>query len=120
MPTSMKSSRENEHTRTPIRVERHILCATAAGKKRPRPVPHALFRRILFMRRIHFLDHFCYDLTGESGARMTSSAAIVREHTRAAKKAMKEALRSPKDARAFLIRAGILTKSGKRLARPYR
>ncbi len=51
---------------------------------------------------------------------MTSSAAIVREHTRAAKKAMKEALRSPKDARAFLIRAGILTKSGKRLARPYR
>ncbi len=51
---------------------------------------------------------------------MTSSEEIVREHERAADKVMKKALGSKKSARAFLIHAGILTKSGKQLAKPYR
>jgi hypothetical protein len=50
---------------------------------------------------------------------MTSSAAIVKEHIRESKKFMKT-IRSKRDAKNFLIRAGILTKSGNKLAKPYR
>jgi hypothetical protein len=50
---------------------------------------------------------------------MTSSAAIVKEHLRASRKLMKKT-RSKREAKKFLIRAGILTKNGDKLSKPYR
>ena len=44
---------------------------------------------------------------------------IVREHREAMKQLRKE-LRDPKEDRKFLIRAGILSKDGQRLAKRYR
>jgi len=51
---------------------------------------------------------------------MMSTAQIVRENREAMERAAKRACRSKKAARAFLVRAGILEKSGNRLAKPYR
>jgi len=51
---------------------------------------------------------------------MTSSAAIVKENIQALRKSTKKALRSKREAKESLIRAGILTKSGNRLSKPYR
>jgi hypothetical protein len=51
---------------------------------------------------------------------MISSTMIAREHELAEKKFMKKALRSKQRAKSFLIRAGILSKNGKQLAKPYR
>jgi hypothetical protein len=51
---------------------------------------------------------------------MTSSAAIAKEHIKASKQSMKRAMGSKRNAKAFLIRAGILSKNGKKLAKPYR
>lgn len=45
---------------------------------------------------------------------------IVEEHLAAAKRSMKKVMRSKATARAALISAGILTKDGKQLAKPYR
>ena len=50
---------------------------------------------------------------------MSTVTAIIKEHRDAAKKQRKE-LRDPRKARQFLIRAGIVTKSGKRLTKRYR
>jgi O-methyltransferase involved in polyketide biosynthesis len=49
----------------------------------------------------------------------TSTTTIVAEH-RAAASQQRKALADPKKARAFLIRAGILSKGGKRLSKRYR
>jgi len=49
----------------------------------------------------------------------TSSTTIVAEH-RGGGEAQRKALVDPKKARAFLIRAGILSKGGKRLSKRYR
>jgi hypothetical protein len=49
-----------------------------------------------------------------------SSAEIAKEFEQASKKLMKKVLRSKRSAQSFLIRAGILDKDGKRLAKPYR
>ncbi|MBX3387986.1 MAG: hypothetical protein KF691_00880 [Phycisphaeraceae bacterium] len=46
--------------------------------------------------------------------------AMVEEHLRASKKVMKKVLKSKKRSIRFLVAAGILTKSGKSLAKPYR
>jgi hypothetical protein len=53
--------------------------------------------------------------------KMAKSAptTIVEEHRRAASR-QRKALADPKKARAFLIRAGILSKGGKRLSERYR
>jgi hypothetical protein len=53
-------------------------------------------------------------------SKMMSVAQIVRENEQAMESAAKRATRSKKTARAFLVRAGILDKTGKRLAKPYR
>jgi hypothetical protein len=53
-------------------------------------------------------------------SKMLTIAEIVKENEVAMESAAKRAKRSKKSARAFLIRAGILEKSGKRLAKPYR
>jgi hypothetical protein len=45
---------------------------------------------------------------------------MVREHLAASKRMRKTTLRSKMSARKFLVRAGILTRDGKRLAKPYR
>ena len=50
---------------------------------------------------------------------MPTVTEIVREHREAAKRLRKE-LKDPKKAREFAIRAGILSKDGKRLAKRYR
>jgi hypothetical protein len=50
---------------------------------------------------------------------MPTATTIIKEHRKAASQQRKE-LRDPQKARAFLIRAGILTKDGKQLARRYR
>lgn len=49
-----------------------------------------------------------------------STQAMVKEHLAASRKVRKRYLRSRKAARDFLVAAGILTKDGKRLAKPYR
>lgn len=49
----------------------------------------------------------------------TSSSKVVSDHLRASKKVMKKVLKSRASARAFLVKAGILAKSG-RLAKAYR
>lgn len=53
------------------------------------------------------------------GTLRSSTEEIVSEHLRAAKQVSKR-LKSKKYAREFLISAGILEKSGKGLAAPYR
>lgn len=50
---------------------------------------------------------------------MPKVAVIIKEHRAAATKQRKEHA-DPERARAFLIRAGILTKNGKRLSKRYR
>jgi hypothetical protein len=52
--------------------------------------------------------------------KMMTTAQIVKENQQAMDRAAKRALRSKKAARAFLVRAGILKKKGKGLAKPYR
>ena len=47
------------------------------------------------------------------------ATTIIKEHRIAAKQQRKK-LEDPKEARKFLIRAGILVKSGRRLAKQYR
>ena len=51
---------------------------------------------------------------------MMSDKEFCKEHREAMARAMKKALRSKKASTALLIRAGILEKNGKRLAKPYR
>ena len=53
-------------------------------------------------------------------SKMMTVTQIVKENQEAMERAAKRAMRSKKTARAFLIRAGILNKSGKGLAKPYR
>lgn len=53
-------------------------------------------------------------------ASVQSTAEMVKEHLEASERLMKKVLASKKSARAFLVRAGILDKSGKGLAKPYR
>ncbi len=53
-------------------------------------------------------------------SKMMTTAEIVKDNEAAMKRAAKRAMRSKKAARAFLVRAGILNKSGKGLAKPYR
>lgn len=53
-------------------------------------------------------------------SKMMTTNEIVKDHRKAAAQAVKKATRSKKTAIAFLVRAGILEKGGKRLARPYR
>ncbi|MGB7159699.1 MAG: hypothetical protein WBD40_16650 [Tepidisphaeraceae bacterium] len=48
-----------------------------------------------------------------------SSATIVKEH-RAAARQQRKKLAKPSEARKFLVRAGILAKNGRRLAKRYR
>lgn len=50
---------------------------------------------------------------------MPTVKEIIKEH-RAAAKVQREILKDPVEARKFLIRAGILTKDGRRLAKRYR
>lgn len=45
---------------------------------------------------------------------------MVQEHLRSSERVMRDVLASKKTARAFLIKAGILAKGGKQLAKPYR
>ncbi|MGD0387758.1 MAG: hypothetical protein ABSC42_02290 [Tepidisphaeraceae bacterium] len=51
---------------------------------------------------------------------MMTVAQIVKENQKAMNRAAKRAKKSKKTARSFLIRAGILDKSGKKLAKSYR
>jgi hypothetical protein len=51
---------------------------------------------------------------------MMTTAQIVKESRQALRRATRKAMRNKKTAIAFLVRAGILEKSGKRLAKPYR
>jgi hypothetical protein len=50
---------------------------------------------------------------------MATVDEIVREHIRASKE-LRAKLKTPEQARQFLIRAGILSKDGKKLAKRYR
>lgn len=50
---------------------------------------------------------------------MANAALIIKEHRAAAAQQRREH-KDPKKAREFLIRAGILTKSGKQLSKRYR
>ena|SRR5665213_2144832 len=52
--------------------------------------------------------------------KMASNAAVVEQHIRASRQLMKRTLSSERRSKALLIRAGILTKDGKSLAKPYR
>ena len=52
-------------------------------------------------------------------AKAYSSQELVEAHLAAAKPVMARVLKSKKNSRAFLVKAGIATKSG-RLAKPYR
>ncbi len=51
---------------------------------------------------------------------MLTVREIVKDNQEAMERAAKRAMRNKKTATAFLIRAGILEKCGKRLAKPYR
>jgi hypothetical protein len=53
-------------------------------------------------------------------SKMMTTAEIVKDNEEAMKRAAGRAKRSKAAARAFLVRAGILDKTGKRLAKPYR
>ncbi len=53
-------------------------------------------------------------------SKMMTVDQIVKENQDAMDRAFKKAMRSKKTARAFLVRAGILEKNGKGLAKPYR
>jgi hypothetical protein len=61
-----------------------------------------------------------FDDEAPAMSNMQTVAQFVKENEEAMERAAKRAMRSKKAARAFLIRAGILDKSGKRLAKPYR
>jgi hypothetical protein len=50
---------------------------------------------------------------------MGSTEKMVTEHLKASERVAKRVLGSKKKARAFLVRAGILKKKGKGLAKPY-
>jgi hypothetical protein len=50
---------------------------------------------------------------------MLNASAIVKEH-RKATRSWRKRLQDPQKAREFLIRAGILSKDGRRLAKQYR
>jgi hypothetical protein len=50
---------------------------------------------------------------------MESTATIVKEHRKAAAK-LRKSLTTPRKARDYLVRAGILEKNGKKLAKRYR
>ncbi len=50
---------------------------------------------------------------------MATVTAIIKEHRDAARQLRKK-LANPREARKFLVRAGILAKSGRRLAKRYR
>jgi hypothetical protein len=49
---------------------------------------------------------------------MATVRSSVKEHRKAAR-ALRKKLQDPREARKFLIRAGILTRSGKQLAKRY-
>lgn len=53
-------------------------------------------------------------------SKMMTTTEFIRDHQKAVSLAMKKATRTKKTATAFLVRAGILEKSGKRLAKAYR
>lgn len=53
-------------------------------------------------------------------SKMMTVTEIVKENQEAMERAGKRAMKNKKTARAFLIRAGILNKNGKGLAKPYR
>ena len=53
-------------------------------------------------------------------SKMMTVDQMVKENQEAMDRSFKKAMRSKKATRAFLIRAGILAKNGKGLARPYR
>jgi hypothetical protein len=53
-------------------------------------------------------------------SRMMTVDQIVKENQQAMDRAFKKAMRTKKASRAFLVRAGILKKNGKDLAKPYR
>ena len=57
--------------------------------------------------------------TVDNDGAMSTVRSIVQEHRKAAK-AQRKKLQDPREARRFLIRAGILTKSGGQLAKRYR
>lgn len=62
------------------------------------------------------------DTTGTNGVAVTrgSTEEVVREHLMASQRVMERVSQSREQAKAFLIRAGIVDKSGKGLAPPYR
>jgi hypothetical protein len=51
---------------------------------------------------------------------IASATDVVREHLAASKRFLQSIQGNPAKARAFLIKAGILTKNGKRLSKRYR
>jgi hypothetical protein len=53
-------------------------------------------------------------------SKMMTVDQIVKDNEEAMKRAFKRASRNKRTARAFLVRAGILNKNGKGLAKPYR
>jgi hypothetical protein len=53
-------------------------------------------------------------------SKMMTTAEIVKENEKAMERAAKRAGRNKRTARAFLVRAGILSKNGKRSAKAYR
>ena len=57
---------------------------------------------------------------GRRGAMSKATSTTIVEEHRAAATRQRKALADPKKARAFLVRAGILEKGGKRLAKRYR
>jgi hypothetical protein len=59
------------------------------------------------------------DMTSSSMQPPTSSSKLVAEHRKASRRLLKRVLKSRASARAYLVEAGILTKSGG-LAAPYR
>ena len=65
-----------------------------------------------------------YDIQGEINKVDTcmtmTTREIVKEHQEASKRVMKKATRTKSSAREALAKAGILTKDGQRLAKPYR
>jgi hypothetical protein len=53
-------------------------------------------------------------------SKMMTVSQVVKENEEAMERGFKKASRSKATARAFLVRAGILNKNGKGLAKPYR
>ena len=63
-------------------------------------------------------DEFCSEVPAMS--KMMTVTEIVKENREAMERAAKRILRSKRATRAFLVRAGILDKSGKGLSKNYR